>query len=134
MTVEEWPSASGRRSIDPPLCLGPFGWSNGGTRTTIRWPAVCGRTADRTLMVEPDSAEPIWKTCAAFQRAPVEPPVAVVERRWRKARRVLALTEASTRWRRSCSAGRSQSRSGRPQPGAGSAAKPQHGHRLGPSR
>ena len=29
-----------------------------------RRPAVCGRTADRTLMVEPDSAEPIWRDIA----------------------------------------------------------------------
>ena len=35
-----------------------------GTRTTIRWPPVCGRPADRTLMVEPDSAEPIWRDIA----------------------------------------------------------------------
>ena len=58
-------------------------------------------------MVEPDSAEPIWKTRAACRRsggvpglvefgdvggegriiergAPVEPPVAAAERRWRR--------------------------------------------------
>ena len=41
-------------------------------------------------MVEPDFAEPIWKTRAAFQRArPVEPPVAVAERRWRSAAEVV---------------------------------------------
>ena len=42
-----------------------FGWSNGGTRTTIRWPASTAGEQTRTLMVEPDSAEPIWKTRAA---------------------------------------------------------------------
>ena len=55
---------SGRRSIDPPLCRVTFGWSNGGTRT-INF-AVRPRPASRPdLMVEPDSAEPIWKTRAA---------------------------------------------------------------------
>ena len=59
---------SGRRSIDPPLCRVTLGGRMGGTRTTTTKFAVRagrGRPADRTLMVEPDSAEPIWKTRAA---------------------------------------------------------------------
>ena len=45
-----------------------LGGRMGGTRTTTTKFAVRagrGRPADRTLMVEPDSAEPIWKTRAA---------------------------------------------------------------------
>ena len=34
----------------------------GDTYDQIRRPAARGRPADRILMVEPDSAEPIWKT------------------------------------------------------------------------
>ena len=89
--------------------------------------AARGCPADRTLMVEPDSAEPqsgkpaqrvrgvaacpvSWSSATLggegriIERALVEPPVAAVERRWRR-RRVLALTEASTRWPQSCSGG-----------------------------
>ena len=72
---------SGRRSIDPPLCRVTLGGRMGGhvRPFVVRLPAA--GPADRTLMVEPDSAEPIW-----------EPAL------W-------AAYLASTRWRRSCSAG-----------------------------
>ena len=57
---------SGRRSIDPPLCRVNFGWSNGGDTydySLAGRPSAAGQTG--TLMVEPDSAEPTWKTRAA---------------------------------------------------------------------
>ena len=56
---------SGRRSIDPPLCRVTLGGRMGGhvRPFVVRLPAA--GPADRTLMVEPDSAEPIWKTRAA---------------------------------------------------------------------
>ena len=40
-------------------CAGSLWVVEWGTRTTICRPAACGRPADRTLMVEPDSAEPV---------------------------------------------------------------------------
>ena len=109
-------------------CPARAGWTlpGGYVRPFAGRPSAASQ-ADRTLMVEPESAEPIWKTRSVSRSGGVPGRRGVRRRRRRGAdhragarratrrggtatlayaRRVLALTEASTRWRRSCSAGR----------------------------